>query len=64
MTLPNVVKDLFILTPSFSRTPVLFVLLIRSLPAKSTNEILDSFCVVIFVSLSIYFCVNLIVNTA
>lgn len=40
MTLPNVVKDLLMLAPSFRRVPWAPVESARSLPAKSTKLIL------------------------
>ena len=43
MTRPSVVKDRLILDPSRSRSPTAPVLTARSLPARSTNDIRDTF---------------------
>ena len=45
MTLPSVVKLLLILAPSLRRVPLAPVESARSLPAKSTKLILDTFSV-------------------
>lgn len=45
MTFPSVVRLLLILAPSFSRVPLAPVESALSDPAKSTNDIFDTFSV-------------------
>lgn len=64
MTLPSVVKLLLMLAPSLSRVPLAPVESARSLPAKSTKLIFDTFSEHKSVSSSCFCCVKNIVNTA
>lgn len=64
MTKPSVVKDLLMLEPSFKWAPLAPVLPARSLPARSTREILLTFWPVCSETGSYCSCVMMRLNTA
>lgn len=64
MTRPSVVKLLLIKAPSLSLVPVAPVAFARSLPARSTSEMRETFSPTMSVVVSWRFCVKRSVNTA